>query len=130
MSQPGWQQVLTVGAGGFVGSALRYLVGGWVHQLLPRAALPVGTMSVNLVGCLLIGFLGGLAEYRSLLGPQARLFLMIGLLGGFTTFSTFGYEAFGLLRDQQHVGAAVYVGVQVVVGIAAAWLGLSLARSL
>lgn len=130
MTQPGWQQVLLVGAGGFVGSALRFLVGGWVHQLLPRAALPVGTMSVNLVGCLLIGFLGGLAEFRSMIGPQARLFLMIGVLGGFTTFSTFGYEALGLLREQQNTGAAVYVGVQVALGICAAWIGLSLARSL
>lgn len=130
MTQPGWQQLLLVGSGGFIGSALRFLVGGWVHQLLPKAALPVGTMTVNLIGCLLIGLLGGLAEFRSMIGPQARLFLMIGVLGGFTTFSTFGYEALGLLRDQQNAGAAVYVGVQVVLGLAAAWLGMALARSL
>ena len=130
MSQPSWQQLLLVGSGGFVGSALRFLISGWTHRLLPAATIPVGTLAVNLIGCLAIGFLGGLAEYRSMIGPQARLFLMIGLLGGFTTFSTFGYEGLSMLRDQQHIGVALYVGAHVVAGLVAAWAGMALARSL
>jgi len=130
VSQPSWQQLLLVGSGGFVGSALRFLISGWTHRLLPAATIPVGTLAVNLIGCLAIGFLGGLAEYRSMIGPQARLFLMIGLLGGFTTFSTFGYEGLSMLRDQQHIGVALYVGAHVVAGLVAAWAGMALARSL
>jgi CrcB protein len=130
MSSPTLQQLLLVGSGGFIGSVLRFLVSGWTHRLLPAATLPVGTLAVNLIGCLAIGFLGGLAEFRSLVGPQARLFLMIGVLGGFTTFSTFGHEGLGLLRDQQHYGAVLYIAGHVVLGLSAAWLGLILARSL
>jgi len=128
MTLPDLRQALLVGSGGFVGSVLRWVVGGWVHRMMPAATLPWGTVTVNVAGCFVIGLLGGLAEFRSLIGPNARLFVMIGLLGGFTTFSTFGYEGLGLLRDQQHAGAALYVLVHLVLGFGAAWLGFSLAR--
>jgi fluoride exporter len=91
-------QVFLVGAGGFLGAILRYAVGGWVHDMLNNASFPYGTLIVNAIGCLLIGFLSGLAESRSVFGPQARLFIFIGILGGFTTFSSFAYETFSLAR--------------------------------
>jgi fluoride exporter len=71
-------RVFLVGAGGFLGSILRYAVGGWVHNLSNNAWFPYGTLVVNSVGCLLIGFLSGLAENRSVFGPEVRLFLFIG----------------------------------------------------
>jgi len=123
-------RALVVGLGGFVGSALRFMVGGWVHRALPGTSFPVGTFAVNLVGCLVIGVLGGLVDLRQALGPGARLFLMIGLLGGFTTFSSFSYETFTLAQDAQWIRAAANAGFQVVLGLAAAWLGYTLVRLL
>ena len=71
-------QVMLVGAGGFVGSALRYVVSVWVQRLAATGGFPYGTLAVNVIGCLLIGLLGGLAEYRQVLNPGQRLFLMVG----------------------------------------------------
>jgi CrcB protein len=119
-----------VGLGGFVGSALRFLVGGWVHRALPGTSFPVGTFTVNLVGCLVIGLLGGLIDLRQALGPNGRLFLMIGLLGGFTTFSSFSYETFALAQDAEWLRAAANVGLQVVLGLGAAWAGYTAVRML
>lgn len=122
-----WKLFL-VGSGGFVGSGLRYLVGGAVQRLSTEALLPWGTAVVNVTGCLAIGVLGGLVETRGILSPEARAFLMIGVLGGFTTFSTFGYETFQLLRDGQDLAALASAGGQVVLGLAAVWAGFAVAR--
>ena len=81
--------IILVGTGGFIGSVLRYLIGLGVHSLLRSATFPYGTLAANLIGCLLIGLLNGLTDERLLLSPQTRLFLMAGMLGGFTTFSAF-----------------------------------------
>lgn len=116
-------QGVLVGSGGFIGSVLRYAMGGAVHRLLPYSTFPYGTFAVNAAGCLAIGFLAGLAEARQLVGPEMRLFLFIGLLGGFTTFSTFGYETFGLLQDGEHLRAAVYVLIHLVLVFFAVWAG-------
>ena len=123
-------RALIVGLGGFVGSALRFLVGGWVHRALPGTSFPVGTFTVNLIGCLVIGLLGGLIDTRQALGPSGRLFLMIGLLGGFTTFSSFSYETFALAQDAEWLRAAANVGLQVVLGLGAAWAGYTAVRML
>jgi CrcB protein len=121
-------QVLLVGAGGFIGAILRYALGGWVHDMLNNASFPYGTLVVNAVGCLLIGFLSGLAESRSVIGPEARLFIFIGILGGFTTFSSFAYETFSLARDAQNLAAIVNVFAQVILGLIGVWFGNVLAR--
>lgn len=115
-----------VGSGGFVGTLLRYALGGLVHRVLPMAAFPYGTLVVNLSGCLLIGVVAGLIDSRQVLTPEVRLFALIGVLGGFTTFSTFGYETFAMLRDGENLRAAANVGVQVGLGIALVWLGYAL----
>lgn len=117
-----------VGAGGFIGSVLRYWLSGAVYLLVPAPRLPWGTLAVNVLGCFAIGLLGGLAEARGVLTPGTRLFLLIGVLGGFTTFSTFGYETLALLREQAVARAALNVALQVVAGLTAAWGGLATSR--
>lgn len=123
--------LLLVGAGGFVGAVARYLLGGAVMHAawswrLPVGSFPAGTFTVNVGGCLLIGVLAGLAERHGMFGPQARLFLFTGLLGGFTTFSAFGLEATALLRRGEWWMAVLYAGASVVLGIGAVWLGMRL----
>ncbi len=116
-------QIMIVGAGGFIGSALRFVVSGWAQRLAAASVFPYGTLAVNVLGCLLIGILGGLAEYRQVLEPGHRLFLMIGVLGGFTTFSTFAYESISLLQDAELLKAMANTGLQVILGFAAAFAG-------
>lgn len=82
---------------------------------------------VNLLGCLAIGVIAGLAESRQLFAPEFRAFTLIGLLGGFTTFSTFGYETFALMRDGEYLRATTNVGLQVIGGLTLVWLGYVLA---
>ena len=115
-----------VGSGGFIGALARYGLSGLVHRQVPFATFPYGTMAVNLVGCCAIGVIAGLAESRQLFGPEFRTFALIGLLGGFTTFSTFGYETFAMLRDAEYLRVAANVGVHVVLGLALVWLGYAL----
>ena len=120
-------KLLVIGLGGFLGSVLRYLLSGVVQRWAGSIGFPVGTFAVNLVGCFLIGLLGGLAESRQVFGPELRTFLLIGVLGGFTTFSTFGYETFNLIRDGQLASAIANCGLHVILGVVAVWAGYSLA---
>jgi CrcB protein len=117
-----------VGLGGAVGTILRYWVSGAVYLIVPAPRVPWGTLVVNVAGCFAIGLLGGLADTRGVLTASARLFLLIGVLGGFTTFSTFGYETLGLLREQALARAFLNVGLQLALGLGAAWAGLALSR--
>jgi len=122
-------KILLVGAGGFLGSVLRYLTAGLAHRIVPASFFPVGTLAANVIGCFAIGALAGAAEARGVLGAQTRLFLMIGLLGGYTTFSTFGFETFALTRDGEAIKAIANVLLSVVLGLAAVWIGYGIARS-
>lgn len=121
-------QVLLAGLGGCIGSILRYLMVGFIYNHMDYPAFPYGTMAVNLIGCFVIGILSGLAETREVITPELRIFLFIGILGGFTTFSSFGYDTFGLLRDGSFWYAAINVTAQVFFGLGAVWLGYSLSR--
>lgn len=120
---------LVVALGGALGAASRYLLAGAVHRVLP-ATFPYGTFIVNILGCFLFGIIAGLAEERFVVGPQARRFLLIGVLGGFTTFSSYTYESFTLARDGQFAPAFANTLGQVIVGFAALWGGYVLARLL
>lgn len=122
--------VLMVGLGGFLGSISRYLVSGWVQSAIRNSVFPFGTLVVNVVGCLIIGFLGGLFENRQLFDPGLRAFLFIGLLGGFTTFSAFSYETTAMIRDNAIAQAALNIGLQIALGLGAAWGGYKLAQLL
>lgn len=124
------RDLLLVATGGATGSVLRYLVSGFAQRaFVPEAgalaSFPAGTLVVNVTGSLLIGLLAGLAESRALLGPEARLLLVTGLLGGYTTFSAFSLETLVLLRAGQTATALMTVGLQVVLGVAAAWAGFA-----
>jgi CrcB protein len=116
-------KILLIGLGGFIGSALRYVVSGAVQQATGSVAISYGTLVVNVAGCLLIGFLSQIAESHGGFGPETRAFVFIGLLGGFTTFSTFAHEAVNSARDGEAVIAGAYVLAHVVLGLAAVWLG-------
>jgi CrcB protein len=119
-----------VGLGGAIGSVLRFVLSGATHRLLPAVFFPVGTLVVNVAGCLAIGWLGGLAEARQSFTPELRLLVLVGVLGGFTTFSTFALETLMLARDAGYVRAAVNVGAEVLLCLGAAGLGYGLARSM
>jgi len=119
---------LLIGAGGFLGAIARYAMSGVVQRLAGFSSFPYGTLAVNVTGCIAIGLLAGWAETRQLVGPEARLFLLIGLLGSFTTFSTFGYETLALLRDGAILRASANVAFHVTLGLTAAWAGLVLSR--
>ena len=121
---------LLVGAGGFAGSILRYLLNREVQQMFSAfGAFPYGILVVNVAGCFIIGLLGGLASAHGVLGPTsgARAFLFVGFLGGFTTFSAFGYDTLSLVREGAFALALANVVLQVVLGLGAVWLGYRLA---
>lgn len=120
--------LLFVGAGGGLGAISRYIISGLVYRMLGTSAFPYGTLTVNVMGCFLIGFGGGLMESRQLFTPEARLFVFTGMLGGFTTFSTFGYESFNLARDGQMTGVLLNIGLHLLLGLAAVWAGNLLSR--
>ncbi len=112
-----------VGTGGFIGSILRFGLGGLTYRLFPAATLPYGTLAVNVIGCLIIGVLGGIGDARQIAAGELRLFLFIGILGGFTTFSAFGYETLALVRSAELFRATVNVGLHLVLGLTAVWVG-------
>ncbi len=118
---------LYVGLGGFIGSVLRYWVSGAVQQSTGNSGFPFGTLAVNLIGCLVIGFLSELADMRGIFTPETRAFVFVGILGGFTTFSTFGNETMNFLRGGESLPALLNVGVHIFAGLGAIWLGRSLA---
>lgn len=115
--------ILIVGIGGFIGSALRYTISGWVQQTTKSIGFPYGTLVVNVIGCFIIGFLAQLAESRGMFTSESRLFVFVGILGGFTTFSSFGNETLNLARDSQMLSALANIGANVVIGLFAVWLG-------
>ncbi len=99
----------------------------WCMGKSTLTTFPYGTLVVNLLGCFTIGVVSGLAESRQLFGPELRTFALIGILGGFTTFSTFGSETFAMIRGEEYLGAAANVGVHVIVSLALVWLGYTIA---
>lgn len=121
---------ILVGIGGFIGSVARYWLSGYVQQLSKSADFPYGTLAVNLSGCLMIGFLSQLAEGHGVLTAETRAFLIVGILGGFTTFSTFGNESLNLLRDGESAPAVANIVAHVILGLGAVWAGRAVATLL
>ena len=115
--------LLAVGLGGLLGSLARYKLGGLVLHHTASWRFPLSTLVVNLIGCALVGVLAGIAEQRHQLTPLARLFLITGFCGGFTTFSAFGLDTLYLLRRHESEWALANMIVSVVAGVAAVWLG-------
>jgi fluoride exporter len=122
--------ILLAGVGGFIGSVSRYLLSGYVQQWSRSGNFPYGTLAVNIIGCLVIGFLSQLADARGVLTSESRIFLFVGVLGGFTTFSAFGNETVNLWRGGESLLAFANIAAQVVLGLGAVWLGRILAYSI
>jgi fluoride exporter len=118
-----------IALGGAIGAVSRYLLAGYVHRFTPTS-FPYGTFAVNVLGCLLFGVVIGVADQRFAIGATARAFLLIGVLGGFTTFSSFTFETFQLLRDAQFLWASLNVVGQIAAGMLALWIGYVTARGL
>ena len=115
-------KIATIAIGGAAGSVLRYWLGG-VVQRMTGGPFPSGTLIVNLSGCLLIGFLGMILTGPVLVREEYRVGILIGILGGYTTFSSFGRETFLLLADGQFGLAVTNVVLSNVLGLAGVWLG-------
>jgi fluoride exporter len=124
----GAYKIVLVGVGGFAGAVLRYLGTGWAQSLSGSIGFPYGTLAVNMTGCLIIGVLSYLADVRGAFSPDTRIFLFFGLLGGFTTFSTFGNETMNLFRQGENAAALANVGSHVVIGLFFVWLGRAAAQ--
>ena len=120
-------KLLIIGCGGFFGAILRYLVAGWVYSLF-GSGFPLGTLLVNLIGSFLLGLVLGLADHL-VLHPQVMLFLTIGLLGAFTTFSTLSYESWALIEVGSYAKAVLNMAGSLLLGLVAVLLGLTLGRA-
>lgn len=118
---------LLVFVGGGIGSMARYAMATVVQRSFP-GPFPIGTFLVNLAGCFAIGFFGALGLERSAISPETRTFIMVGILGGFTTFSSFTWESLGLLDVKDLLRASLYVGGSVFCGLVGTFIGRSLGR--
>lgn len=121
--------LLLIAAGGALGAVLRFVSSQAIHSLAGRG-FPYGTLGVNVIGSLLMGLLYVYLVERSGLSEQWRAFLLIGLLGAFTTFSTFSIETFDLIENKEHLKAMMNVLLSVVLCIAGCWAGIILGRSI
>ncbi|CAI8903287.1 MULTISPECIES: fluoride efflux transporter CrcB [Pseudomonas] len=119
--------IAAVSAGGIVGTLMRFATANWVNAHWPRHFY-LGTLAVNLIGCLLIGLLYGLFLHRPLVPVELRAGLIVGFLGGLTTFSSFSLDTVRLLESGQAPLAFGYAGISVFGGLLATWAGLSLTK--
>ena len=121
------RQVLAIAAGGAVGSLLRFWMSNWVHSFAGRS-FPYGTLAVNVLGCLLMGFLFVLFIGRLSDNPVLRAGILIGVLGGFTTFSSFSIETFDLIEQGAWAKAVANMSGSLVLCVGATWIGVMLGR--
>jgi len=112
-----------VGAGGFIGAILRYLISGFVQNLTQSVTFPHGTLTVNIIGCFLIGIFSYLVESQAGISPEMRLLVLVGILGSFTTYSTFSAETMNLLQDQRFFLGLINIGTHLILGLSAVLLG-------
>lgn len=123
------KSLLLVGSGGFIGSALRYLVQVNAEKIL-NSTFPLGTMIVNITGSFVIGVVYAFAEKGNLMSPEWRIFLAVGICGGFTTFSTFTMDNLNLMKDNSLLQLLFYTGGSLFIGILAVYLGILITRSI
>ena len=119
--------LLLVALGGALGSVARYALSTFVLRA-SGTLFPLGTFAVNLLGCLVFGVIAGAAEQRVALTPAARAFLLVGILGGFTTFSSYAFESFTLMQDGQFAAAALNVIGQVIAALLGFWVAYVIAH--
>ncbi len=116
------KNLLLVGLGGSIGSMARYLISRLCTHV-EWLSVPIGTLIVNIMGSLLIGFLIGISEKSPILTVELRMFLMVGLCGGFTTFSSFTGENLMMMRSGQFLSLFLYTGLSILLGFTAVWFG-------
>jgi len=121
------RNLLFIALGGAFGSVLRYLTSVWTIKLIGPNWLISGTTTVNIIGCILIGIVATTLQEKGLMDNTIKLFLIVGFLGGFTTFSSFGLEGFEVATISLQKGI-IYMGFQAITGIAAVWAGIELAK--
>lgn len=122
-------QVLAIGIGGAIGSLLRFWMSDWVHSFAGRG-FPYGTLTVNVLGCLAMGVLFVLLTERFSDNAVLRAGILIGVLGGFTTFSSFSIETFGLMEQGAYIKAALNMALSLVLCVGGTWIGVILGRQL
>jgi len=121
--------IIFLAIGGTAGTLLRYWLSVLV-QSTSKGTLPIGTFTVNMLGCFLFGAVWSLAEGRIVLSPHMRLLILVGFMGAFTTFSTFAFESGSLLRETQFTAAIINILAQNVVGIIVLLAGIALGRAI
>jgi fluoride exporter len=121
------RSLLLVGTGGFIGSICRFLASKFVQGNL-TSSFPLGTLLVNITGCLIIGLIYGASDRSPGLTPGWKLFLATGLCGGFTTFSAFANENLALLRDGEFFNFFLYTGLSLFFGIGATFIGVLITK--
>lgn len=119
-------KILLVGAGGFVGAVLRYLIG--LVPLKPDNGFPVKTLIINVLGAFVIGIITAVAGKNENINPNLVLFLQVGICGGFTTFSTFAYESFDLIKSGSALLSFIYMAVSLVLGLGAVFLAHAIVK--
>lgn len=117
-----FKYILIVGSGGFIGTVFRYLITRYI-QLHSYSVFPWSTFTVNILGSLLIGGIYGLSERENILTSEIRLFLTVGICGGFTTFSSLSSDAFMLLQEREMLRFALYTSLSFFFGLLAVYLG-------
>ena len=115
--------IVLIGVGGMIGAIMRYLIGAQTQETFRSVTFPFGTLVVNALGCLVIGVLSYFIEGRGALTPETRMLLMTGLLGAFTTFSSFSLETVNLITSGQLPAALANIAANNVLGLAAVWIG-------
>jgi fluoride exporter len=121
------RSLILIGVGSFAGGIFRYLTQQFVQKHYP-SSIPFGTLSVNILGCFVIGIVYALSNKGNILSPELRLFLATGICGGYTTFSSFAYENITLLQEGNFFYTALYIMLSVVVGFSAVYLGILLIK--
>jgi CrcB protein len=122
------EKILWVLVGGAFGTGCRYGLSSLVYLVVKQPIFPYANLIINVSGSFVIGLLGELFEARVLISPTVRVALLTGVLGGYTTFSSFSFETFSLVRDGQWLLAALNAAGSVVLGLAAVWAGVRLAQ--
>ena len=120
--------VFLLGIGGALGALSRFLLSGWAHKTM-GSNFPYGTLLINIAGCFLLGLLGTMADKGSFFNPNLKLLVLIGFLGAFTTFSTFAYESWLLLKDGEALKMWLNLGGSIVLGLTAVLLGVFVVRN-
>jgi CrcB protein len=123
-------KIILVLLAGAIGTGLRYGLSSLIYSRIERPTFPYANLIINVTGSFAIGLLAELFDNRALVSPTTRVALLTGLLGGYTTFSSFSYETFSLIRDGEWFRAALNSLGSVLLGLIAVWMGARLAQSL